>query len=118
MKGTASRAFSAVSPFTRPTSSSLGFLAVTTLTRSVTTKQITHAHHARQKLTAMSLAVEDSVMEAGLIHWNLTARNRKKDEPMPASKPQNAPLGVIQTTNMPSSIVANSGALTHEKMAC
>ena len=60
--------FLAVNPFTSPTSSVAGFLRVNRLIMIVTTKQISHAHHARQKFAAMSLAEDDSVIEAGLIH--------------------------------------------------
>ena len=54
----------------------------------------------------------------GSIHAYFTARNSVNDEPIPSTSPQNAPAGVIQRTNMPSSMVANRGAFTHEKIAC
>ena len=66
----------------------------------------------------MSLAVPERVRKLAEIHWNLTARYMVKEEPMPAMRPQKAPLGVIHLTNMPRSMVAKSGALTQEKMAC
>ena len=44
-----------VSPLTNPTSSSAGFFFVKKLMTMVNTKQMSHAHHARQKLAAISL---------------------------------------------------------------
>ena len=60
----------------------------------------------------MSLAFSESVSTPALIQWNFTARYIPKEEPMPATSPQDAPLGVIHTTNMPRSMVAKSGAFT------
>ena len=45
------------------------------------------------------------------------ASSRIHDTAKPASRPQKAPAEVVRFQNMPSSIVANSGALTQEKMA-
>src|SRR5512137_1702883 len=106
-----------VRPLTSPTSSASGFRFVKREMRIVATKQMTQAHHARQKFTAMSLATGERVRTVLSNQLNFAARKRRNDDPIPANRPQNAPAGVIQTTNIPRSIVANRGAFTQEKIA-
>src|SRR5919202_2058935 len=99
-----SPSFFSVRPHTSPSSSSSGFWVreVSSETTTVTTTQITHAHHARQKFPAI-----------GLPYWR-TPASSSIHSPTPPSVPLTSPAnpaqGVVRLQNIPNKNVPKSGA--------